>query len=351
VKRIFQRKLAARIAGVILALVVASAAFAANSGDRAGTKANSKLSLEKDPANKYARRILASFDAYFERAQVERRNVFRPGQQTGVKGLYFGQTPPGNTPQVFAPGIVSLPATGDYACTFSPDGKEFYFTRGGNPQVIMVCREETDGWTAPAPVLFSAGFSAHEPHLTHDNQRIYWGWFRPIPPGEPNRQHMDYGIWASERTADGWSAAKFVGQGMFVSSSSDGQIYVTDHTELPKGFLAKVAMVNGRFVGFERLRGGMDALRPRFQNLAHPCPAPDGSYIVFDVEGGSHLFVCFREPDGTWSEAIDLSLHGIDALAGIASISPDGKYLFFGLNRDLYWVSTAIIEELRTGEE
>jgi ankyrin repeat protein len=320
-------------------------------GDKAEAKANYQRALAKDPNFTNAKDVLASFDSIFERAQNERKNAYRPGRQTGLKGPYFGQTPPGKTPQIFAPGIVSLLTTADYASTFSADGKEFYFTRGGNPQVIMVCREEADGWTAPAPVTFSAGFSAHEPHLSLDNRRIYWGWFRPVPPGEPNLQHMDYGIWASDRTPEGWSAPKFVGQGMFVSSSKDGQIYVTDHSELPNGYLAKVKMVDGRFAEFERLHGGLDRLRLQFTDIAHPAIAPDGSYIVFDVGGGPHLFVCFRNLDGTWSEAVDLSRHGIDPRGGIASISPDGKYLFFGTNGDLYWVSTSIIEDLKPREK
>ena len=133
---------------------------------------------------------------------------------------------------------------------------------------------------------------------------------------------------AMSRPPDGWSAPKFVGQGMFVSSSKDGQIYVTDQTKIPNGYLAKVKMVDGRFAGFERLRGGPDKLRPQFANIAHPAIASDGSYIVFDVGGGSHLYVFFRNPDGTGSEAVDLSRQGIDPRGGIASISPDGKYLF-----------------------
>jgi ankyrin repeat protein/Tol biopolymer transport system component len=316
-------------------------------GDKAASKANYQRAVDKDPNSANAKDVLASFDAIFERTQNERKIAYQPGQQTGLKGPYFGQIPPGKTPQIFAPGVVSLLTTSDYAVTFSPDGKEFYFTRGGNPQVIMVCREEAGGWTAPAPAAFSAGFSAHEPHLTLDNKRIYWGWFRPIPPGEPNLQHMDYGIWASDRAPDGWSAPKFVGQGMFVSSSMDGQIYVTDHTELPNGYLAKVNMADGRFAGFVRLRGGLDKLRSQSTNIAHPAIAPDGSYIVFDVGGGPHLYVCFRNPDGTWSEAVDLSRHSLDPRGGIAKISPDGKFLFFGMSGDIYWVSTSLIEDLR----
>ena len=42
---------------------------------------------------------------------------------------YFGQPQPSMTPTVFAPGIVSTELGMEFGGTFSPDGKEFYFTR------------------------------------------------------------------------------------------------------------------------------------------------------------------------------------------------------------------------------
>ena len=47
------------------------------------------------------------------------------------QGAYLGQKPPGITPQVFAPGIVSTETYNETGCTFSIEGKEFYFTRSG----------------------------------------------------------------------------------------------------------------------------------------------------------------------------------------------------------------------------
>jgi hypothetical protein len=42
-----------------------------------------------------------------------------------------------------------------------------------------------------------------------------------------------------------------------------------------------------------------------------------------------------------------LALQGIPAAASIATISPDGKYLFYTYRGDLYWVSTEIIAKLK----
>ncbi len=274
--------------------------------------------------------------------------------QPARMGPYLGEPAPGDTPRVFAPGVVSLPGSGDYACTWSPDGREFYFTRtardsGGVKQVIMTSRLERGGWTVPFPVTFSAGHNAHEPHVTADGRHVYWGWFRPAPAGEPATP-LPYGIYAADRGPRGWSKARYVGWGMFVSSTRAGDIYVTENVFLDgdvTGYLTKATLRDGRFFGHQRITGAVDVLRPRFQKLAHPCIAPDGSYLVFDVEGGSHLFVTFRGGDGSWGAPVDLSEHGFGRDAGIASISPDGKYLFFGLGGDLYWVSTAPILALR----
>ncbi len=271
-----------------------------------------------------------------------------------LRGPYLGQAAPADTPRVFAPGLVSLPETGDYACSWSSDGRELYFTRSqrdssGLRQTIMTSRLDRTGWTEPAPVSFSAGHNAHEPHVTADGRHVYWGWFRPAPAGEP-KGPIDYGIYAADRTPRGWSEARYVGQGMFVSSARDGDVYVTENVFADgtvTGYLTRVTLKDGRFGRLDRIGGALDSLRPRFRTLAHPCIAPDGSYLVFDVEAGSHLFVTFRLGGGSWSAPVDLTEHGIPRDAGIASVSPDGRYLFFAWQNDLYWVSTSVVEALR----
>ena len=134
---------------------------------------------------------------------------------------------------------------------------------------------------------------------------------------------------------------------MMVSSSRDGQMYVTD-TQLKPRQIVNVQIENGRFTKYKRLIGGIE----QFQNenrTAHPCISPDGSYIIFDKNGTS-LYVSFRNMDNEWGKPIDLTKHGFHPEAGIASISPDGKYLFFGKRDDIYWVRTKIIEDLKPNE-
>ena len=85
--------------------------------------------------------------------------------------MYFGQEPPGTTLKLFAPDIVSSKEHHEFSCTFSSDGKEFYFNR--NIQ-IMVYKWEEGSWTVPEPVKFTGNYRAYEPYITHDNG-ILWG--------------------------------------------------------------------------------------------------------------------------------------------------------------------------------
>ena len=49
-----------------------------------------------------------------------------------LTGPHLGQEPPGITPELFAPGIISTKDNIEFAGTFSPDLKEFFFTRRKN---------------------------------------------------------------------------------------------------------------------------------------------------------------------------------------------------------------------------
>jgi len=67
----------------------------------------------------------------------------------------------------------------------------------------------------------------------------------------------------------------------------------------------------------------------------------------------SDIYVSFKEQDGTWATPINLgSAVNSNAKEGSATISPDGKYLFFSRDEEdgtanVYWVSTEVIERLR----
>jgi hypothetical protein len=246
-------------------------------------------------------------------------------------------------PEIFAPGIISAPDFMEFSGTFSTDGSEYYFYRfyenlqGGR---ILFSKIVDGKWTTPEQLAFTEEFGASEPLLTFDNTKLFFMWKHPVPPGQPGFPAYFF----VERMPEGWSEPKYAGQGMFLSSSRDGQLYTTDMSLYAYGttYLAKVTIDNGLFTNYEKL-----SIQPRLGSQAHPCIAPDGSYLLFDVNGGKYLFVSFKKADGTWGEAIDLTKHGFDRLAGGAYVSPDGKYLFFALHGDIWWVDIKVVENLR----
>jgi len=254
---------------------------------------------------------------------------------------YLNQKVPGMTPEVFAPGIVSTRDHKEFSCTFSPDGKEFYFNRNGH---IMVCRYEENEWQLPVPASFDTDHMDHEPHISADGNSLFFG---------SNRD--GYGIWMTEKNGDEWGEPVPLGSGMYVTSSNNGNIYMTSFAG-EDGSLIQTKLEEGKFSEFISLKGGVNSLYDDW----HPCIAPDESYILFDSnrpashqgEGSFDLYVCFRMKDGVWSEAINIGEKlNIRAENICAYISPDGKYLFYnsmnGDTWDIYWVDAKIIEELK----
>ncbi len=323
-----------------------------NLGDKYNAIQYYKKSLKLDPQNENARSRLERMDELFEEYHptIPDDALFAAGEQTGLKGPYLGQRPPGLKKEVFAQGIVSTKGGHEFSCTFSSDGKEFYFNRG---MTIMVCRWEKEGWTAPEPAAFNGDFRNHEPHITADNQTLYFGSMRP----NPERPEMEnpYGIWKVERMDNGWGKPSYVGYGMYVTTTKNGTIYVTDidYEDAKKHAIARTELVNGRLGPLERQIGVVLSPAPGRMAGRHPCIAPDESYLIFDSYtidppgGNAQLFICFRESDRSWGNAINLSeiLEIEGSIA--ASFSPDGKYLFFKAESDIYWVSTKIFDRLK----
>ena len=275
---------------------------------------------------------------------------FAAGQNTKLKGPYLGQTPPGLTPIVFAPGIVSTAGNFEFSIAFSPDGKEIYFTRRRDPDglnAMMVSRLEKDGWTVPEEAAFCKGFASNEPHITPDGKKLYFGCRRQ----RPGEERLEYGnIWVAERVGKSWGEPRYHSRGMYVSSTQKGDLYMTDVTNIAGGGIIKFVQQNGVYGAAEKA--------PKVVNepgmTAHAFVAPDESFIVFDAgrpggQGGEgDLYVVFRNNDGSWSDAVNLGdTINTPGTNFCPMVSPDGKYLFYAASRDIYWVSIEAIHRLR----
>jgi len=278
-----------------------------------------------------------------------------------LKGPYLGQKPPGMVPEIFLPGIVTTELNEHGAPTFSPDLSEMYWSpqykeiKGGR---IIFMKITNSQWHPPKIAPFSEEFKNQNPFLSFDGKRLFFKSFRPIDADV----YRNGAFWFCERTTEGWSFPKPLGA--YVNSGSMGQqiteaknrnLYYASDRPTGKGHwdIYRVQYKNGYYDEPESLG---DAINTKFYD-GTPYIAPDESYLIFhslsrpDGYGGSDLYVSFRTADDTWINAknmggvINTKEHELFPI-----VTPDGRYLFFVRNGDIYWVDAKIIEELKPEE-
>ena len=272
--------------------------------------------------------------------------------------LYFGQIPPGKSPDVFAPGFVSTEAF-EFCGTFSMDGKEYFFTRRpsyhSSENRIYYTRLQNNEWTKPELAPFAENTFEFEPVMSPTENKLF---FYSERIGERDNRY-DGDLWYSEKTELDWSEARYFLSPvnkewcMSVSPSRSGTLYFSSQYDGKRGIF-KSGEGDGEFPEVEYLSGEINS-----DFYSHPFIAPDESYILMDGQptgrGKPELFISFKQKDGSWSAPKNMgpSINTTKTEFG-ASVSPDGKYLFFHRridgNGDIYWVSSKIIEELRTPE-
>lgn len=265
-----------------------------------------------------------------------------------LEGPYMGQKPPGMVAEPFAPGIISREGW-ELEGVFAPGMKEFYFTRdlgeytnynanNFRPTVIGF-RQENNIWIK---------------YLEFPRQ----GEIVFSPDGK--RMHMAKGY--KDRIGDGWSERKSLGPmldredwGIMRLSASSKGTYVFDD------FKNKVIHISTVKDGKHQEPIKMGPIVNSGKLTAHPCIAPDESYLIWDSEreggyGESDLYISFKQKDGSWGPAINMG-DKVNSEKGdtYASVTPDGKYILFnrkiddnGDNLDIYWVDAKIIENLRS---
>lgn len=266
-----------------------------------------------------------------------------------IENPYLGQKPPGLTPIPFAPGLVSTEIH-ETNSAFTPDMKAFYFVRRGEENKTSAFYE----------------YKYNEINKEWDKSEVASPWIgRPVIA--PDGKTMHLGDRYLKKTESGWSELQSLAppivsnDSMYImrlSSSINDTYYFDTYKENDSTFPIRYSrLIDGKHEEPKAL--------PKEINtgafISHPFIAPDESYLLFDAQredgfGDSDIYISFKQKDGTWGNAINLGDKvNTGAWEASASITPDGKYLFFnrnvgsdeGENVDIYWVSTKIIEKLK----
>jgi len=255
-----------------------------------------------------------------------------------------GLTPPLDGPEVFAPGVISLLGSSYRESQLSmwPDGRRVIFSRYGPgiPDGTVFESRLVEGiWSRPEPTALFEDSIALEPGLAPDGNRLFYS--MPAPG------HGLHDIFVMEWSDGSWTEPRRLFRGLYASAALDGTIYYTGYIGW-RDHIVYRRFVDGEYTA-ERAVGA--PVYSRHED-AHPCVAPDGSYLIFDSstrphDGACLLFVSFRNDDGSWTEPVNMgaALGGLPA--GLPRVSPDGRILFFNAHGEIYWIDTSVLGQLR----
>jgi hypothetical protein len=257
-------------------------------------------------------------------------------------GDYLGQSPPGLTPTLFAPGTVSTGLHEHSAADFSPDGTELFFSVAGAVwHTVLHMRRIGDRWTEPAVAPFSGQYPDDCTCFAHGGSRLYFCSRRPL--GSSVFPEDAWAVWYVDRTETGWGPPQnevmlTSWNAITPSFSRSGNAYFASDSLGGEGDLDifTAEHIDGAFAEPRNLGPAVNS--PSFE--AWLFVDPDEQYLLFTSYGrtaGNGLYVSFRSPDGSWGEARSLgnTINGLGAVR-MPRVSPDGKYLFFNVQWDMY---------------
>jgi len=263
---------------------------------------------------------------------------------------YLEQPRPGLTPTVFAPGIVSNDGRSEGAVSFSPDLDEIYFQAGSENEKLAIYFSQLEGkkWTPVEKASFTNGKKDEEVHpfVSHDGKRIYFTAY--------SSDLFDTGVWYVDYSDHSWSEARKLDlpinddKAFGFNQAKSGNLYYFNISKRKNSYATFSGNGSINVTEFEIEPG-----------VFHVFTSPNEDYFVAhgpNSEKGRadrDIYVSFKKSDGTWGRPINLG-SDVNTKAGesVPTISPDGKYLFFGRDEEdgtenIYWVSTEVIERLR----
>ena len=262
-----------------------------------------------------------------------------------LEGPYLGQTPPGKTPELFAPGIIATGMfTRDVAMT--PDGKELYFCISvGNYaySTILVSKQVNGRWTEPEVTrhMESPEYMNFEPCISRDGKKFFFLSNRPGGVGNEKKGNQD--IWVMDRQGDEWGEPYNLGAPVnsendefFPSLTRDGTLYFS-RTTGRENLIYRSRLKDGKYMEPEKLPKQVNCGVAQYNAFI----APDESYIIVpvlgreDSLGGTDYYLVTRNDDDTWNEPVNMGdkINTPGTREYSASLSPDGKYLFFMSSR------------------
>lgn len=273
-----------------------------------------------------------------------------------AKGAYFGQKPPGNKAKVFAPNIISTEEY-EFGSVFNAERNEFYYGVDlGGRNVIRFSKLKGNVWSKPKTILSHERYGYNDPFLSPDENRLYFISNQALDgQGEPK----DIDIWYVEKEGEGWSKPINVGPNInsdkeeyYISFSKEGTMYFASDKNQSHHDIYSSKFINGEFQ--EAVALGEAINTEAYE--ADVFVDPDEEYLIFCAQrdeglGRGDLYISFKEDDGNWSPSVNMGATvNTEGHELCPFVTADRKYLFYTSQQDIYWISTDIIETLKTSD-
>lgn len=264
-----------------------------------------------------------------------------------LKGTYLGQKPPGNVPEIFAPGVVSTRYRSHSAPSFSPDGKEVFWSAWLRPyphEVILYSKEINGKWIKPQLAPFYTKYNHGGPFLSPDGKKVFFHSLRPVPGSTDIKEDLD--IWYVEKTDNGYGEPQHLN---VYTGCNEANPVVTLNGNLY--FCANPGVHGINYdIYIAAYKNGQYSIPVKLEeNINHPefnemffTVSPDESFIIFSrdsrkfssrgehLSGDRQIMISYKTPEGSWTKAKKVwnNING-EGFPRFPGLTHDGKYFFF----------------------
>ena len=278
--------------------------------------------------------IVITITGFVSGAQSE-SEIEATSQATGV--TYFGQIPPGEIAEPFAPDVLVHEAHD--SPVISPDEKWILY-QGMGTGVEFYGIVDGHLTTIENPTGIEFPFPCNGVAASPSGDRLY---IEEWKDGHGYIYHID-------KKGDQWTLPTYFNlpgtdNWWQISISSSGSLYFSTSGKVMVSFL-----------------DGDSHLEPLPLKLENdndmtgdtPYISPDERYLIYSVDGDLHI--SYHRNDGKWTLPVNLG-HNInsDQVDLCPQITPNGKYLLFTTRRNhlrfnIYWANASFVENLRPKE-
>jgi len=262
---------------------------------------------------------------------------------------YLGQTPPNDTPKIFAPDLLVANTDTGFALdrvAFSNDGTEFYYcynTSWFSIKNLKIKYFKYDRKTWKGPFVLNEQFQT--PTFSTDGSTLYF----------PGGDSISAILWQSKKVNSDWTKPSVAFRANYslydLMPTKNGNMYVGTN-----GTWGKPGDYSSYNIGIINITNNDTVLHDLGKPINNDTAfdgdffiARDESYIIISTNETKdfecELYISFRKPDKTWTKPVSLGPLINDGLAHRFGeyVTPDGKYLFYTRatsEKDcaIYWV-------------